>query len=95
MLGLVTQSCPTLCDPIECSPPGSSVHGIFQAKMLKPVSMPSSRDLPDPGIKSKFPTLQADSLLSEPPGKPSTEGEGKKTPSYSSKTEGHLKFLIT
>ena len=37
-------------------------------------------DLPDPGIKSKSPTLQADSLLSEPPGKPSTEGEGKKTP---------------
>ena len=80
VLGLVTQSCPTLCDPVDCSPPGSSVHGIFQAKMLKPVSMPSSRDLPDPGIKSKSPTLQADSLLSEPPGKPSTEGEGKKTP---------------
>ena len=80
MLGLVTQSCPTLCDPIDCSPPGSSVHGILRAKMLKPVSMPSSRDLPDPGIKSKSPTLQADSLLSEPPGKPSTEGEGKKTP---------------
>ena len=32
---LVTQSCPTLCDPIDCSPPGSSVHGILQAKILE------------------------------------------------------------
>ena len=28
------QSCPTLCDPMDCSPPGSSVHGIFQARVL-------------------------------------------------------------
>ena len=32
--GLVTKSCPTLCDPMDCSPPGSSVHGVFQAKTL-------------------------------------------------------------
>ena len=31
----VVQSCPTLCNPMECSPPGSSVHGIFQAKVLE------------------------------------------------------------
>ena len=31
----VTQSCPTLSDPMDCSPPGSSVHGIFQARVLK------------------------------------------------------------
>ena len=30
-----TQSCPTLCDPMDCSPPGSSVHGIFQARVLE------------------------------------------------------------
>ena len=29
-----TQSCPTLCDPMDCSPPGSSVHGILQARIL-------------------------------------------------------------
>ena len=29
------QSCPTLCDPMDCSPPGSSVHGIFQARVLE------------------------------------------------------------
>ena len=33
--GLVAQSCPTLCDPVACSPPGSSVHGILQARILE------------------------------------------------------------
>ena len=37
------QSCPTLCDPMDCSPPGSSVHGILQARMLEWAAMPSSR----------------------------------------------------
>ena len=32
---LVTQSCPTLCDPMDCSLPGSSVHGVFQARVLE------------------------------------------------------------
>ena len=40
---LVAQSCPTLCDPMDCSPPGSSVHGILQARILEWVAMPSSR----------------------------------------------------
>ena len=31
----VAQSCPTLCDPMDCSPPGSSVHGILQARILE------------------------------------------------------------
>ena len=34
MVGLVTKSCPTLCNPMHCSPPGSSVHGILQARIL-------------------------------------------------------------
>ena len=46
------QSCLTLCDSMDCSPPGSSVHGILQARLLEWVAMPSSRDLPDPGIES-------------------------------------------
>ena len=37
------QSCPTLCDPMDCSPPHSSVHGILQARILEGVAMPSSR----------------------------------------------------
>ena len=40
---LVAQSCPTLCDPMDCSPPGSSVHGILQARILEWITMPSSR----------------------------------------------------
>ena len=66
----VTQSCPTLCDPVGCSLPGSSVHGILQARILEWVAIPSPGDLPNPGIKPGSPTLKADSLLSEPPGKP-------------------------
>ena len=47
---LVTQVCPTLCDPMDCSPPGSSVHRIFQARKLEWVAIPFSRDTlnPDP-----------------------------------------------
>ena len=48
---LVTQSCPTLCDPMDSIPPGSSVHGILQARILEWVDMSSCRDLPDPGIE--------------------------------------------
>jgi len=39
---LCSQSCLTLCDPMDCSPPGSSVHGILQARILEWVAMPSS-----------------------------------------------------
>ena len=58
---LVTQSCLTLCDPVDCSPPGSSVHRILQARVLEWVAIPFSRDLPNPGIKLGFHTLQEDS----------------------------------
>ena len=40
---LVAQWCPTLCDPIDCSLPGSSVHGIFQARILEWIAIPFSR----------------------------------------------------
>ena len=63
---LVTQSCPTFFDPMDCSPPGSSVHGILQARILEWVVIPSPGDLPDPGIEPRSPALQADSLPSEP-----------------------------
>ena len=69
MCALVTQSCLTFCDPMDCSPPDSSVHGILQARILECVAIPFSRDLPDPGIEPRSPILQADSLQSEPLGK--------------------------
>ena len=58
---LVAQSCPTLCNPMDYSPPDFSVHGILQARILEQEAIPFSR-----GSSS----LQADSLPSEPPGKP-------------------------
>ena len=42
----VTQSCPTLCNPMDCSPPGSSVYGIFQARILEWITLPCSRRSP-------------------------------------------------
>ena len=64
----VVQSCPTLCDPMDCSLSGSSVHGIFRQECWSGLPFPSPRDLPDPGIKAGSPTLQADALPSEPLG---------------------------
>ena len=46
------QLCPILCDSLDCSPPGFSVHWILQERILEWVAMPSSRDLPNPGIES-------------------------------------------
>ena len=64
MLG--TQSCPTLCDPMDWgSMPGSSVHRILQVRLLE--WLPSSpENLPYPGIEPGSPKLQAESLPSEP-----------------------------
>ena len=42
---------PTLCNPMDCSPSASSVHGILQARILEWVAISSSGDLPDPGIE--------------------------------------------
>ena len=50
--------------------PGSSVHGILQARILVGEPFPSPEDLPDPGIEPRSPALPADSVLSEPPRKP-------------------------
>ena len=45
---LVAQSCPTLCEPMDCSPPGSSVHGIVQARILEWVAVSFSRGSSQP-----------------------------------------------
>ena len=84
MLCLVTQSCLTLCDPVDCSPPGSSVHGDSPGKntgvgchaLLQGI-FPTQRMNPYlPGTEPRSPTLQADSLPSEPPGKTKNTGVG-------------------
>ena len=55
----VAQSCPTLCNPMDCSSPGSSVHGIFQARILHGLPFSAPGDLPNPGIKPVSPTSPA------------------------------------
>ena len=62
-----------LCETMDCSPPGSSVHGIFQARILEQVAIFPAGDLPDPKIKSTYlgsSALHADSFTTEPLGKP-------------------------
>ena len=61
----VTQSCLTLCDPVDYT-----IHGILQARIMEP--FPSLGDLPNPRIESRSPALQADSLPTELSGKPVT-----------------------
>ena len=63
---LVAQSCPTLCDPTDCSPPDSSVHGILQGRILEWVAVPFSRGSSLLRDQTQSPALQADSLLFEP-----------------------------
>jgi len=69
---LAAQSRPTLWDPMDCSPPGSCVHGDSPGQdYWSGLPCPPPVDLPNPGIEHMSPALQADSLPSEPPGKPS------------------------
>ena len=65
---LVAKSCPTLCD---CSLPGSSVHGISQARIRSGLPFSFSEDLPSPGIKPTSPALAGEFLATVPPGKSS------------------------
>ena len=59
LLVLVAQSCPTICDPIDCSPPGSSVPGILQARILEWVAIPFSRGfLLTQGLNPSLPHCQ-------------------------------------
>ena len=51
MWAKLLQSCPTVYDPMDCNLPGSSVHGILQARILEPIAIPFSRNLPNPGIE--------------------------------------------
>ena len=66
----VAQLCPTLRDPVDCSLPGSSIHGILQTSVLECIAISSSGGSSRPRDRPESPTLQADSLLSEPSGNP-------------------------
>ena len=64
---LSTQSYPTLCNLMDCSLPGFSRQEYWSG-----LPFPSPGDLPSPGIEPRSPALEADTLTSEPPGKPNT-----------------------
>ena len=74
---LVTRSCPTLCDPMDCSQAPLSM-GFSRQEIWSGQPFPSLGDLADPGIKPVSPALQANSLPSEPPGKPSVRRPSSK-----------------
>ena len=73
---LVTQSCLTLCHPVDCSPPSSSVHGDSPGKNTGVGCHALLHGIFPPGMESRSPVLQANSLLSEAPGKPKNAGVG-------------------
>ena len=66
---LVAQSCPTVCDPIDCSLPGSSVHGIFQAIVLEWTAISFSRGSSQPRARTQVSHIIDRHFTSEPPGK--------------------------
>ena len=69
-LGFYNWSCPTLCDPMDCSPQAPLSLGFSRPDYWNGLPCPPPGDLLNPGIKPRSPLLQADALLSEPPGKP-------------------------
>ena len=78
VLCLVAQPCLTLCDPTDCSLPGSSFllcpKGFSRQEYWSRLLCPPPGDLPNPGIKPRSPALQADSLPAKPQGKPKNTG---------------------
>ena len=91
-VSVVALWCLILCDPVDWSPPGYSVHGILQARILEWVAISFSRGSSRPRIKPGSPTSQADALPSEPPGKYSLPTGGvhlKEACNEPSKVQGH------
>ena len=89
---LVAQSCLTLCNPMDCSLPVSSVHGILQARILEWVAIPFSRE----SFRTKdqvrvFPAMEADSLPYEPPGKPLPRKKNNNNNSVTQKLEEKIR----
>ena len=80
------QSCPTLCNLIDCSPPVSSVHGIPQARILEWVGISSSRESSPPRNQTSISCTAGEFFTTEPPGKP--------TPLLSSLTKPHFSIVL-
>ena len=65
-MGMCVLNFSVMYDSLDCSTPGSSVHGISQQEYWSGLPSPFPGDLPDPGIESVSPAPQVDSLLTEP-----------------------------
>ena len=78
---LVAKLCLTLCDPMDCSPPGSSVHGILQARILGWVATPFSRGSSWPRDQAHISQLAGGFLTTEPSGKQQNGGTRRRPPS--------------
>ena len=78
LLMLVPQLCQILCDPLDCSLPGSSVHAILQTKILEWVTISFSRDLPHPGNEPRSPALWEDLYHLSHQGSPVVKTQGQK-----------------
>ena len=84
---------PTHWDPLDCSPPGSSVHGIFQGEYWNGLPFPVPKDLPDPGIKPKSlmsPALASRFFTIAPPGTPNNNNQFSSVQSLS-----HVQLFAT
>ena len=66
----VIKSCPTLCDPMDCSLLGYSVHGVFQGRILEWVAISFTKESSGAGIKLMTPVLAGGFFITETPGKP-------------------------
>ena len=66
----VAKSCLTLCNVMDCSPPGSSVQGFYRQEYWSGLPFPPPGDLPDPAIPPMSPALAGRLFNAEPPGKP-------------------------
>ena len=70
------QSCPTLCDPMDCSPPGSTVHGILQARILEWVAISLSKGSSQLRDWAQVSRTAGRVFTTEPPGNPKNTGVG-------------------
>ena len=91
------QSCLTHCNSMDCSPPGSSVHGILQARILEWVAMPSSKGSSQPRdrtVSLMFPALVGRLFTTEPPEKPNVYTILYSSEKHLEKQYTHLNFRI-
>ena len=88
------QLCPTLCDPMDHNPPGSSVHGILQARILEWVALPSSRGSSPPWHLTCISCIARGFFTAETPGKPNTQAVDNRHFIWENKSGNHYKLLL-